>query len=73
MHQGRGTSSERLSDEVGRSDDFGDNVYVDLAQDIDKPGAQVRCISTPIVSNDVVVSQVVPMGGNGYEARITFG
>ncbi len=48
--------------------DFGENGYVDLAQEIDKPGAQVRCISTPIVSNDVVVSQVIPVGANSYEA-----
>ena len=47
---------------------FGDGGYVDLSQDIDKPGAQVRCISTPIVSNDVVVAQVVPTGDSGYEA-----
>ena len=47
---------------------FGDAGYVDLSQDIDKPGAQVRCISTPIVSNDVVVAQVVPTGESGYEA-----
>ena len=43
--------------------DFGQDGYVDLAQDIVKPGARVRCISTPIVSNDVVVSQVIPVGG----------
>ena len=47
---------------------FGESGYVDLSQDIDKPGAQVRCISTPIVSNDVVVAQVVPTGDSGYEA-----
>ena len=47
---------------------FGEGGYVDLSQDIDKPGAQVRCISTPIVSNDVVVAQVVPTGDSGYEA-----
>ena len=47
---------------------FGDRGYVDLSQGIDKPGAQVRCISTPIVSNDVVVAQVVPTGESGYEA-----
>lgn len=28
----------------------------------------MRCISTPIVSNDVVVAQVVPTGDSGYEA-----
>jgi glucose dehydrogenase len=39
---------------------FGDGGYVDLSQNIDKPGAEVRCISTPIVSNDVAVAQVVP-------------
>ena len=43
--------------------DFGQNGYVDLAQDIVKPGARVRCISTPIVSHDVVVSQVIPVSG----------
>ena len=47
---------------------FGEGGYVDLSQDIDRPGAQVRCISTPIVSNDVVVAQVVPAGESGYEA-----
>jgi len=47
---------------------FGDGGYIDLSLDIDKPGAQVRCISTPIVSNDVVVAQVVPVGDSGYEA-----
>ena len=47
---------------------FGDAGYVDLSQDIDNPGAQVRCISTPIVSNAVVVAQVVPTGESGYEA-----
>jgi len=47
---------------------FGDGGFVDLSQDIDKPGAEVRCISTPIVSNDVVVAQVVPTGDSGYEA-----
>ena len=47
---------------------FGDGGFVDLSRDIDKPGAQVRCISTPIVSNDVVVAQVVPTGDSGYEA-----
>ena len=46
----------------------GEGGYVDLSQDIDRPGAQVRCISTPIVSNDVVVAQVVPAGESGYEA-----
>ena len=48
--------------------DFGEGGYVDLSRDIDKPGARVRCISTPIVSNDVVVTQVVPTGERGYEA-----
>ena len=43
--------------------DFGENGYVDLARDLVKPGARVRCISTPIVSHDVVVSQVIPVGG----------
>ena len=47
---------------------FGEGGYVDLSQDIDRPGAQVRCVSTPIVSNDVVVAQVVPAGESGYEA-----
>ena len=47
---------------------FGDGGFVDLSRDIDRPGAQVRCISTPIVSNDVVVAQVVPTGDSGYEA-----
>ena len=47
---------------------FGDGGFVDLSRDIDKPGAEVRCISTPIVSNDVVVAQVVPTGDSGYEA-----
>ena len=47
---------------------FGEGGYVDLSQDIDRPGAQVRCISPPIVSNDVVVAQVVPAGESGYEA-----
>ena len=47
---------------------FGEGGYVDLSQDIDRLGAQVRCISTPIVSNDVVVVQVVPAGESGYEA-----
>lgn len=32
--------------------------YVDLSRDIDWPGADMRAISTPIVSNDVVVAQV---------------
>ena len=47
---------------------FGDGGFVDLSRDIDRPGAEVRCISTPIVSNDVVVAQVVPTGDSGYEA-----
>ena len=47
---------------------FGDGGFVDLSHDIDRPGAEVRCISTPIVSNDVVVAQVVPTGDSGYEA-----
>ncbi len=47
---------------------FGAGGFVDLSRDIDRPGAQVRCISTPIVSNDVVVAQVVPTGDSGYEA-----
>ncbi len=47
---------------------FGDNGYVDLSQDIDSPGADVRCISTPIVAKDVVVAQVIPAGSSGYEA-----
>lgn len=47
---------------------FGENGYVDLSQDIDRPGAQVRCISSPIVSNDVVVAQVIPAGESGYRA-----
>ena len=47
---------------------FGEGGYVDLSQDIDRPGAQVRCVSTPIVSNDVVVAQVVPAGESGYQA-----
>ena len=48
--------------------EFGDRGYVDLSKDIDRPGAQVRCISTPIVSNDVVVAQVIPTGDSGYNA-----
>ncbi|MEE2637530.1 MAG: PQQ-binding-like beta-propeller repeat protein, partial [Acidobacteriota bacterium] len=48
--------------------EFGRNGYIDLSEDIDRPGAQVRCISTPIVSNDIVVAQVVPTGDSGYEA-----
>ena len=49
--------------------DFGEDGYVDLGQDLVKPGASVRCISTPIVSNDVVVSQVIPVDGpNGFES-----
>ena len=43
--------------------EFGENGYVDPAPGIVRPGARVRCISTPIVSNDVVVSQVIPVGG----------
>ena len=49
-------------------DAFGEGGFIDLSQDIDTPGAQVRCISTPVVSNDVVVAQVVPTGDSGYEA-----
>ena len=41
---------------------------VDLSQELDSPGAQVRCVSSPIVSNDVVVSQVVPATDTGYIA-----
>ncbi len=47
---------------------FGDGGYVDLSRGIGRPGAEVRCISTPIVSNDVVVAQVIPAGESGYEA-----
>ena len=47
---------------------FGDGGYVDLSQELDSPGAQVRCVSSPIVSNDVVVSQVVPATDTGYIA-----
>ena len=58
-----------LDAKTGRPvDGFGDGGFVDLSRDIDKPGAEVRCISTPIVSNDVVVAQVVPTGDSGYEA-----
>ena len=49
-------------------DDFGTGGYVDLSQDIDSPGAQVRCVSSPIVSNDVVVAQVIPAVETGYTA-----
>ena len=47
---------------------FGDGGYVDLSQELDSPGAEVRCVSSPIVSNDVVVSQVVPATDTGYIA-----
>ena len=58
-----------LDAKTGRPvDGFGDGGFVDLSRDIDRPGAEVRCISTPIVSNDVVVAQVVPTGDSGYEA-----
>ena len=58
-----------LDAKTGRPvDGFGEGGFVDLSRDIDRPGAQVRCISTPIVSNDVVVAQVVPTGDSGYEA-----
>ena len=58
-----------LDAKTGRPvDGFGDGGYVDLSQDIDHPGADMRCISTPIVSNDVVVAQVVPVADSGYEA-----
>ena len=43
--------------------EFGRNGYVEIGQTIDERGADVRGISTPLVSNDVVVSQVVPQGG----------
>ena len=58
-----------LDAQTGRPvEGFGDGGYVDLSQDIDRPGAEVRCISTPIVSNDVVVAQVIPTGESGNEA-----
>jgi len=40
--------------------DFGQNGFIDLSEGI---GGEVRCISTPIVSNGVVVAQVIPVGG----------
>ena len=47
---------------------FGDAGYVDLSQQLDSPGAEVRCVSSPIVSNDVVVAQVIPAVDTGYVA-----
>ena len=47
---------------------FGEGGYVDLSRDVDRPGADVRCISTPIVSNDDVVAQVIPAGESGNKA-----
>lgn len=47
---------------------FGEAGYVDLSRDIDWTGADMRAISTPIVSNDVVVAQVVPAGESGWRA-----
>ena len=47
---------------------FGDAGYVDLSQELDSPGAEVRCVSSPVVATDVVVSQVVPAADTGYVA-----
>ncbi|MCH8333256.1 pyrroloquinoline quinone-dependent dehydrogenase [Candidatus Sumerlaeota bacterium] len=47
--------------------DFGENGFVDLSKDLDGPDARVRCVSTPIVSNDVVVAQVIPRSGGRME------
>ncbi len=40
--------------------EFGENGFIDLSEGL---GGEVRCISTPIVSNGVVVAQVIPVGG----------
>ena len=46
--------------------DFGQAGFIDLAIGNGEPGARLRGISTPIVSNGVVVSQGLPVGeGNG--------
>ena len=51
--------------------DFGENGQVNLSTDLDGKETRARCVSPPIVSNDVVVAQFIPSGGGA--TRVTPG